>query len=153
MEEAAVLGRLQRLCSRTEYCRSDVYRKALKALDNDPEAASRVVTSLVDDRFVDDARYASAFAREKAALQGWGTVKIRYQLAAKGIPAAVIGEALAEIDAEKASARLDRLVAAKSRALHGDPQAKLKLLKHILGRGYSYEEAEAALSRIKSSEP
>ena len=86
METAAVLSRLQKQCSKAEYCRADVYRKALKALDGDAEAAAQVVASLVEDRYVDDVRYASAFAREKAALQGWGPVKIRFQLRAKGVP-------------------------------------------------------------------
>ena len=53
---------------------SDIRRKALKALEGDGEAADRVVASLVKDKFVDDRRYAAAFAREKSALQWWGTV-------------------------------------------------------------------------------
>ena len=39
-----------------------------------------MVAELKEDRYVDDARYAAAFAREKASLQGWGPVKIRFQL-------------------------------------------------------------------------
>ncbi len=38
METAAVLSRLQKQCSKAEYCRADVYRKALKALEGDAEA-------------------------------------------------------------------------------------------------------------------
>ena len=147
MEEASVLSRLQRLCSRAEYCRSDIYRKALKALDQDWEAASRVVDALVRDRFVDDVRYASAFAREKASLQGWGPAKIRFMLLGKGVDADAIAAALSDIDAGTASARLDKLVAAKYRALEGDPQWRLKLLKYAFARGYSYEETEAAIAR------
>ena len=95
-----VLNRFQRQCSRMESCSRDIYRKALKALDGDAEAADRLVASLVADRFVDDLRYASAFAREKASLQGWGPVKITFQLRGKGIPDETIREALAEIDTE-----------------------------------------------------
>ena len=77
MEEKKVLERLQRQCARMEYCVSDIRRKALKAMEGDADAADRIVASLVKDRFVDDRRFAAAFAREKSALQGWGTVKIR----------------------------------------------------------------------------
>lgn len=150
MEESTVLSGLQRLCSRAEYCQSDVYKKALKALDQDREAASRVVDALVKERYVDDARYASAFAREKASLQGWGSVKIRYMLSGKGIGMEAIESALAEIDPDKAEARLDRLIAAKCRTLKGDPLLRAKLLKYALGRGYSYDEAEAAIARAIS---
>ena len=94
MEEQKVLERLQRQCARMEYCVSDIRRKALKAMEGDPDAADRIVASLVKDRFVDDRRFAAAFAREKSALQGWGTVKIRFQLRGKGVSDEIITEAL-----------------------------------------------------------
>lgn len=146
MEYEKSLARLQRLCSRAEYCSRDIYRKALKDLEGDAEAAARLLASLVEDRYVDDARYSAAFAREKAALQGWGPVKIRFQLRAKAIPDAVIDAALEEVDTGKAADKLERLVASRARQLEGDPQIRLKLLKFALSRGYAYEQAEAAVS-------
>ncbi len=148
METAKCLARLQRLCSRAEYCRSDMYRKALKDLEGDAAAAESVVEQLVKERYVDDARYAAAFAREKASLQGWGPVKIRFQLRGKGIPEEAVQAALQEIDADKAADKLDRLLAARYRSLQGDPQCRLKLLKFALSRGYEYDEVEAAIGRI-----
>ena len=135
MEEKKVLERLQRQCARMEYCVSDIRRKALKALEGDAEAADRVVASLLKDKFVDDRRYAAAFAREKSALQGWGAVKIRFLLRGKGISDEIISEALAEIDADKAASKLDKLAADNYRLLKDDPQCKLKMLKALLSRG------------------
>ena len=148
MEEKKVLERLQRQCARAESCTFDVRRKAVKALEGDTEAAERIVASLVKDRFVDDARYAAAFAREKAALQGWGPVKIRFQLRGKGIPDETITEALGEVDTAKAAAKLDKLAAERYRLLKADPQCRLKLLKALLSRGYDYDEVEAAVRRV-----
>lgn len=148
MEEKKVLERLQRQCARAESCTFDVRRKAVKALEGDTEAAERIVASLVKDRFMDDARYAAAFAREKAALQGWGPVKIRFQLRGKGIPDETITEALGEVDTAKAAAKLDKLAAERYRLLKGDPQCRLKLLKALLSRGYDYDEVEAAVRRV-----
>lgn len=148
MEEKKVLERLQRQCARMEYCISDVHRKALKALEGDADAAERIVASLVRDRFVDDRRYAAAFAREKAALQGWGVVKIRFQLRGKGISDEIITEALQEIDPAKAASKLDKLAADRYRLLKDDPQCRLKLLKALLSRGYGYDEVEAAVKRV-----
>lgn len=149
--EKKVLERLQRQCARMEYCVSDIRRKALKAMEGDGEAAERIVASLVADRFVDDRRYASAFAREKSSLQGWGPVKIRFQLRGKGIADDIISEALQEIDPEKAGAKLDKLAAERYRLLQGDPQCRLKLLKALLSRGYGYDEVEAAVRRVMDS--
>lgn len=148
MDAARCLSRLQKLCSKAEYCRADVYRKALKDLEGDAEAAGKVVEQLVADKYVDDARYASAFAREKASLQGWGPVKIRFQLRAKGVSDQVIAAALEEVEPDRAADKLERLLAAKARTLQGDPQFRLKLIKFGLSRGYEYETVEEALKKL-----
>ncbi len=140
-----LLERYERQCARMEYCSSDIRRKALKALGGDADAAEKIVASLVKDGFVDDRRYAGAFVREKSALQGWGEAKLRFMLAGKGISRDVIADALTEIDAEKASARLEKLLQAKARTLEGDPAFRLKLLKFGLSRGYAYDEVDAAI--------
>ena len=151
MEYGKCLSRLQKLCSKAEYCSADIYRKALKDLEGDAEAAARVVAELKQDRYVDDARYAAAFAREKASLQGWGPVKIRFQLRGKGISEADISAALSEIDTQKADARLEKLLLEKLRSREADPQARLKLIKFALSRGYEYPAVQSALEQIKNS--
>ena len=143
-----VLDRLRGLCSRREYCYADVLKKAKDALDGDAQAAKEVADVLVEDKYVDDLRYASAFARDKSAIQGWGDVKIRYMLSAKGVAASVITEALQEIDREKSSSRLHKLLENKLRSLKDDPQCRLKLLRFALGRGYSYDEASHTIDQL-----
>lgn len=140
--------RLRRLCSRREYCRSDVMKKALDALDGDRNAAEQVVQALVDEKYVDDLRYASAFARDKASLAGWGEVKIRYMLGTKGISKDIINMALEEIDAGKAQIRLEKLLETKYRTLKDDPQCRLKMLRFALGRGYGYDEVTDVVERL-----
>ncbi len=148
MDAFRCLSRLQKLCSKAEYCTADIRRKALKDLEGDADAAEKVVASLIEDRYVDDARYAAAFAREKANIQGWGPVKIGFQLRGKGISEAAIRDALAEIEPEKADAKLEKVLEAKARTLQGDPQFKLKLLKFGLTRGYNYPQVEKAVFKI-----
>ncbi len=144
-----ILSRLRNQCSRREYCVSDVREKALKALEGDVDAAERVVESLKKDKYVDDSRYCAAYAREKASISGWGAVKIRYMLSHKGLSCEDIDAGIAEIDENGASARLEKLLAAKSRSLKDDPQRKLKLLRFALGRGYQYCAVSEALAHIE----
>lgn len=139
---------LQRLCSKAEYCSKDIYSKALRHLDGDDEAAKRLLESLIEDGFVDDARYAAAFAREKASLTGWGPVKIRQGLAAKGIRGETATQALAQVDPGKSREKLSRLLQAKAKSLEGDPQAKLKLLKYALSRGYEYDSLKEFVDEL-----
>jgi len=139
-DKGKVLDNLRRQCSRREYCTADVMKKAEKALEGDVEQACEVVRILVEERYVDDLRYASAFARDKSSISGWGGSKIRYMLSAKGIPKDIISQALDEIDMQKAVNRMEKLLENKSRSLKDDPQWKLKLIRFALGRGYSYDD-------------
>ena len=144
-----ILNNLRRQCSRREYCTADVLKKAEKALDGDHQQAVKVLNVLVDEKNVDDRRYAAAFARDKSTISGWGAVKIRYMLSAKGISRDIISEALEEVDVRKADDRLRKLLENKNRSLKEDPQRKMKLLRFALGRGYSYDEVSAILNVIE----
>ena len=147
-QQKRILDRLRGLCSRREYCCADVLKKAKVALDGDLQAAQEVVDSLVKDKYVDDLRYASAYARDKASIQGWGDVKIRYMLSAKGVSRDVIDRALEEIDQDKADSRLEKLLQNKLKSLKDDPQCRLKLLRFALGRGYSYDEVNTLINTL-----
>ena len=143
-----VLDKLRRLCSRREYCTSDILKKASEALNGDQNRAEEVLQVLVSERYVDDLRYASAYARDKASISGWGEVKIKYMLSAKGIAKDVITRALEEIDEGKAESRLEKLLENKWKSLKDDPQGKMKLIRFALGRGYGYEEVCSLLGKV-----
>lgn len=143
-----VLDKLRRLCSRREYCTSDILKKASEALDGDHNRAEEVLQVLVSERYVDDLRYASAYARDKASISGWGEVKIKYMLSAKGIARDVIAKALEEIDEGKAESRLEKLLENKWKSLKDDPQGKMKLIRFALGRGYGYEDISSLLGKV-----
>ena len=150
--EKQVYDALSDQCARREYCVSDIRRKALERLEFDAAAADAVVASLVADGYVDDRRYAAAFARDKSALSGWGPVKIRSALLARGIDRAVVLEALEEIDPERASSRLEKVLETKWRTLRDDPQGRLKLIRFALSRGYDYDPIRPLIERLTRPE-
>ena len=147
-EAAKVLDRMRALCSRREYCRKDIMKKVLPAVDGDVTVAGGIIDMLVKEKYIDELRYASAFARDKSSIAGWGAVKIRYMLSAKGIPEGLVAQALEEIDGEKAVSRLDKLMENKFRSLKEDPQCRLKMLRFGLGRGYGYDELSSVVDRL-----
>jgi len=151
-ETDKVLEKMRVLCSRREYCRSDILKKVVPALDGDRQEAEKIVDILVNEKFIDELRYASAFVRDKSALSGWGAVKIRYMLSSKGIPRDVISEALGDVDEGKARVRLEKLMENRYRSLKDDPQCRLKMLRFGLGRGYDYEKVDSVLKRIMLSD-
>lgn len=143
-----VADRMRALCSRREYCRKDVLKKVMTALDGDVAKAEEVVAKLVEERYVDDLRYATAFARDKASIAGWGEAKIRYMLSSKGIDRELIAQALDEVDDKRAETRLEKLMENKVRSLKDDPQRRLKLLRFGLGRGYSYDQVTEMIDKM-----
>ena len=147
-ETDKVLEKMRVLCSRREYCRSDILKKVVSALDGDRQGAEKIVDILVDEKFIDELRYASAFVRDKSALSGWGAAKIRYMLSSRGIPREVIFEALGEVDEGKARARLEKLMENRYRSLKDDPQCRLKMLRFGLGRGYEYDEVSSVIDMV-----
>lgn len=142
------MDKMRRLCSRREYCVSDIRTKLMKELEGDVQKVESALTKLKEEKYVDDLRYATAFARDKAAISGWGATKIRYMLSAKGVAKDVISEALNEVDEGKASSRLKKLLENKYKSLKDDPQWKIKLLRFALGRGYSYDEVNDQIRRF-----
>ena len=147
MEKA--LDKMRRLCSRREYCVSDVRAKLMKALEGDERKVNTALESLIADKYVDDLRYATAYVRDKSAISGWGEAKIRYMLSSKGVAKDVISQALQEVDQTKASNRLVKLIESKYRILKDDPQWRLKLLRFAMGRGYSYDEVNQILMTMR----
>ena len=143
-----ILQSLEAQCARREYCSADIYRKALDRCEGDAGMAGEILESLKADRFVDDGRYSSAFAREKASLTGWGPIKIRLALKAKGISEEDIAAGLAEVEPEAAADKLEKLMRAKWKSLEGDPQARLKLIRFALSRGYGYSTVEPLADMI-----
>lgn len=151
MDEASQkqLARLMRLCAGRECCRSDIRRK-LAALP--PAEAGEVLETLCREGYVDDARYARAFARDKSALQGWGILKIKLALQRKGIAADAVAAALAEIDAPAAAGKMEQVLRAKWKTLEteSDPEKKAaRFFRYGLGRGYSYDEIKRAYDNIR----
>lgn len=146
-----ITDKMRRMCSRREYCIYDIRKKLNVQLEGNSEDVQKVIDVLVKERYVDDSRYASAYARDKSSISGWGPTKIRYMLSSKGISKDIIAQAMEEIDSSRAQSRLDKLMENKFRTLKDDPQCRLKMLRFGLGRGYDYEEVASVIDKLISN--
>lgn len=134
------LAALMRLCARAEKSQEDA-RRLMRGWGLAERDAEGVLAKLVRDRFIDDARYAGAFVREKLRLSGWGEYKIRTALQRKRIDRALIDAALAEADRPAMGERLCRQLERKARTAKYSTQYELKtkLIRYGLSLGYDYE--------------
>lgn len=137
MTPETALNRAAALCARSEQAASDVRGKLLR-WGLTPQQAQEVIDRLIDGGYLDDERYAHAFVNDKFKFNGWGRIKIAYQLRAKGISQDCIDEALTLIDDESYEQALLQLLTAKASTLRGkEPQqARAALLRFATGRGY-----------------
>ena len=143
------LAALMRLCARAEKSQEDA-RRLMRGWGLAERDAEGVLAKLVRDRFIDDARYAGAFVREKLRLSGWGEYKIRTGLQRKRIDRALIDAALAEADRSGMDERLRRQLERKARTAKYTTQYELKtkLIRYGLSLGYDYETVVEAASGL-----
>lgn len=152
-----LLDRMMVLCSKREYCEADIRKRlekeALKSgYPEEPgiwqQAVDGIVDTLKREKYIDDSRYAKAFVRDKSSISGWGRVKIRHGLIAKGVARSCVDEALAEMEGNPGMDKLARALELKYRNLKDDPYVKFKLLRYALGRGYEYDEVKGLVDGI-----
>ena len=143
------LAALMHLCARAEKSEGDA-RRLMRGWGLAERDAEGVLAKLVRDRFIDDARYAGAFVREKLRLSGWGEYKIRTALQRKRIDRALIDAALAEADRSGMDERLRRQLERKARTAKYSTQYELKtkLIRYGLSLGYDYETVVEAASGL-----
>ena len=141
--------RLAGLCARSEQCEYDLRRKIARA-GLTAEDSDDIIGFLRRERFIDDLRFARAFARDKARFSGWGPAKIRAQLSARRIPPSVIAEALEATDTSDLHESLIKAAKAKARNLDlSSRQDQAKLCRHLIGRGFSYSDFRKAVAKLQ----
>ncbi len=147
-----MLSRMASLCARSEQCEADIAAKLHKAgLSRDD--ADSIMRRLRDDRFLDNRRFARAFASDKSRFAGWGRVRIRMALAMKRIPSDIVAEALDNIDDEEYMEAMRRTARAKTRTLDLSLRDdRNKLYRHLLSRGYESALAVKVIKELLSSD-
>lgn len=141
--------RLVGLCARSEQCEADLRGKIMRA-GLRKEDADGIIDFLRRERFIDDFRFARAFARDKTRFAAWGPAKIRAALMAKRIPSDCIREALAETESSDFEEGLMRAARNKARTLDLDSRGDLsKLCRHLMSRGFSYDDFQTALRILR----
>ena len=137
--------RMADLCARSEQCEGDI-RQKLYRMGLMSGEVQEVIDRLLDQGFIDNARFARSFARDKCRFSGWGRNKIRVGLMAKRVSAPDIAQGLEAIEEEDYAAAAERVAAAKARSLdfsrESSRESQMKLYRHILSRGF--ESAVAA---------
>ena len=138
-EEEAFL-QLAALCANAEHCQYEMLEK-MKRWELSEEAQARVMAQLIEERYVDDRRYARAFVKDKIRYNKWGRRKVQQGLWMKRIDKEIQDEVLNEIDEKEYLDVLKPLLKQKRKSIkaNSDYELNQKLVRFAYGRGFTFD--------------
>lgn len=132
-----VLDKMAKYCAYQERCVKDVTEK-LKTFELTQKDKDEILDYLIDNRFVNNTRFAQAFVKGKINQSGWGLNKIRFHLMQKGIDKEIIDEALQTYDEEAYRQRLIDVLKIKAKTVkaENDFERNRKLAAYAMQKGF-----------------
>ncbi len=142
-----MLVRMAELCAGAEQCSGDIRQKILKQ-GFSIEEADKMLAYLRANKYIDDSRYARAYAVDKVRFSGWGKMKVKMGLRVKGMSDSVIAQALDYIPEKDYVEVLYKVLLAKARSLDlREVKERQKLYRHLVSRGF---ESQLIISAIRN---
>ena len=131
---------LAALCAQAEHCQWEMVEK-MRKWEIPEEAQARIMERLVKERYVDDERFARAFAKDKVRYNKWGHRKVEQALWQKHIDEDIRKNVLNEIDDEEYLSVLRPLLKQKRKSTkaQNDYELNQKLMRFALGRGFTFD--------------
>ena len=141
------------LCARGEHSSGEMLEK-MRRWDVDDEAQARIMQRLINERYVDDERFARAFVNDKIKYNQWGSRRIEQALWQKGIDKETRQAVLAEIDDEQYLEVLRPLLKTKARSVkaNSEYERQMKLARFAMGRGFTFNLIQQCLPEADNLE-
>ena len=97
-----------------------------------------IISSLIEDDYLNEERFAKAFVGGKFRMKDWGRKKIYYGLKEKGVSDYIIKRAMKEIEDDAYCKTLRELAEKKYNSLKGEQYLvrKKKTMDYLLQKGY-----------------
>ncbi|GGI56475.1 regulatory protein RecX [Winogradskyella haliclonae] len=128
---------LENYCAYQERCHKEVTDK-LRNMRMIPEAVDTIVVHLIENNYLNEERFAKAFARGKFRIKKWGKNRIIRELKFRQVSKYSIDSALKEIDSDDYSETLHeltqkRIAQVKEKNIY---KKKKKVADYLLYRGW-----------------
>jgi regulatory protein len=135
-KEAALI-KLQSYCAYQERCHREVETK-LRELSIWGDVADQIMAQLISDNFLNEERFAIAYAGGKYRIKYWGKVRIRQELKMKGISEYCINKAMKAVDDEGNYLELIRSLVLKKRQEFVGTEFEVngKLANYLMRKGF-----------------
>jgi regulatory protein len=142
-------GKIQRYCAYQERCHQEVKNKLYEYGLYSTEV-DQLLSELITDGFLNEERYAKAFAGGKFRMKKWGRIKITHALEAHGLSKNCIRIGLKEIDEENYLITLNKLLERKSEGVESENvfEKRDKLSKYAIQKGFEPDLVWQALKKL-----
>lgn len=142
-------GKIQRYCAYQERCHQEV-RNKLYSFGLYSDEVDQLLTDLITDGFLNEERFAKAFAGGKFRMKKWGRIKIVNALEAHGLSKNCIRIGLKEIDNNDYITTLESIL--QKKAEESDEEnifvKRDKLSKFVIQKGYEPELVWKSLKEL-----
>lgn len=135
---AATLATIKHYCAYQERCHSEVRQKLLD-LGCYGEDLEEAIGILIEENFLNEERFAIAYAGGKFRIQSWGKVKIRQHLKQKQVSEYCINKGLNSIDEKDYHNRLVTLFDKKALSLSAEKnqwRKRQKIAAYLIQKGF-----------------
>ncbi len=144
----AARSKIRHFCAYQERCHSEVKSKLYEMRLRSAEV-DELLAELVHENFLNEERFAIAFAGGKFRIKKWGKVKIRHALKLRSVSDYCIKKALQSLDDEDYLSTLEELASRKCATLTGNIFRKKQSLKqYLLQKGYEMEFVSPLVNKI-----
>ncbi len=138
IDHAAALERARKLCAVEERCRYDL-RKKLFDWGVNSGNTEKIINQLIDDKFIDERRFARMFAGGKFRNNRWGRIKISCELLRKNIAKNIIEDAVRSINEQEYIEGLKKELVKKRKSISAQDDWELRGKLHRFASSKGYE--------------
>ncbi len=145
------LQKIRHYCAYQERSHQEVKEK-LYSYGLRKQEVEELISSLIEDDYLNEQRFATAYVRGKFRMKQWGRQKILHNLKQKQVSPYCVKIALQEIDPEEYQRTLEKIALEKWNSITGEGVNRfVKLSKttdHLLRRGYEPNLIQAVLVNL-----
>ncbi len=144
------LQKAEKYCVYQERAQQEV-RDKLYTLGLHQRDVENIISELISNNFLNEERFANAYALGKFRQKGWGKIKIKQALKLKRVPDVLIKKALLQIDLDDYLLKLKGILEKKA-ALSKEKDAykrSYQLKQYAFGKGY---EGDLAAEVLKAND-
>jgi regulatory protein len=143
------LSKIQRYCAYQERAHSEVREKLFEYGIYEREV-DEILAELITSGFLNEERFAKAFAGGKFRMKKWGRIKIIHALEAKGVSPNCIRSGLKELDDAAYAETLHEILTKKNQELAEDNiySHRDRLAKYAIQKGYEPELTWAVVKTL-----